>query len=130
MGFEKAESAQLLKKQMEFNKKIFQQGGDLLKVVPKHDIQYLPVTCSHTFAALNIVSGGVKGLHEELCDDKRMIDPQKVLSLCPSWKRPLDDGIPCIVFRRELEEACPDLPDFLSQAGNQSHDVHAKETKL
>ena len=40
------------------------------------------------------------------------------------------EGIPCIVFRRELEEACPDLPDFLSQAGNQSHDVHSKETKL
>ena len=59
-----------------------------------------------------------------------MIDRQKVLSLCPSWKKPLDDGIPCIVFRRELEEACPELPNFLSQAGNQSHDVHSKETKL
>ena len=53
MGFEKAESAKLLEKQMGFNKNIFQQDGDLLNVVPKHDIQYLPVTCSHTFAALN-----------------------------------------------------------------------------
>jgi len=27
-----------------------------------------------------------------------------------------------------LEEACPDLPRFLSQAGNQTHDVHSKES--
>ena len=40
------------------------------------------------------------------------------------------DGIPCIVFRRELEAACPELPGFLSKAGNQSHDVHSKETKI
>ena len=40
------------------------------------------------------------------------------------------DGIPCIVFKRELEVACPDLPAFLSKAGNQSHDVHSKETKV
>ena len=40
------------------------------------------------------------------------------------------DGIPCIVFRRELELACPELPGFLSKAGNQSHDVHSKETKV
>ena len=72
----------------------------------------------------------MKGLHAELCDDKQMIDRQKVLNLCPSRNKPLDDGIPCIVFRRELEEACPDLPGFPSAAGNQSHDVHGKETKL
>ena len=40
------------------------------------------------------------------------------------------NGIPCIVFRRELEAACPELPGFLSKAGNQSHDVHSKETKV
>ena len=62
----------------------------------------------------------MKGLHAELRDDKPMIDRQKVLNLCPSWNKPLDDGIPCIVFRRELEEACPDLPGFLSLAGNQT----------
>ena len=40
------------------------------------------------------------------------------------------DGIPCIVFRREIEAACPELAKFLSQSGNQSHDVHSKETKV
>ena len=45
-------------------------------------------------------------------------------------EKPMTDGIPCIVFRREIEEACPELPEFLSKAGNQSHDVHFKETKV
>ena len=40
------------------------------------------------------------------------------------------DGIPCIVFRREIEAACPELAEFLSKAGNQTRDVHFKETKV
>ena len=39
-------------------------------------------------------------------------------------------GIPCIVFRRELDGESPQLAEFLSKAGNQSHDVHSKETKV
>ena len=50
------------------------------------------------------------------------------MQLCPSWGIPLKEGMPCIVFRRELEVACPELPEFLSQAGNQTHEVHSKET--
>ena len=130
MCFEEAESAQLHEKQKKFNKNNFEQAGGLLKEIPHHDIEYLSVTCSHTLAACNLVGGGVQGLAEELRDDNMMIDRQKVLDLCPSWIKPLEDGIPCIVFRRELEEACPDLPGFLSRAGNQSHDVHVKETTL
>ena len=42
----------------------------------------------------------------------------------------MKDGIPCTVFRRELEAACPELAEFLSKAGNQTHDVHAKETRV
>ena len=102
-----------------------------LQTIPFHDVEYLPVTCSHTFAALNIIEAGSAclGLHEKLATDGK-IDQAKALQLCPSWKKPMTEGIPCIVFRRELEELCPELPEFLSKAGNQSHDVHSKETKV
>ena len=50
-GFEKAELPELQKKQHEFMKNNFKQAGGLL--------EYLPVTCSHTFAACNLVGGGV-----------------------------------------------------------------------
>ena len=93
-------------------------------------MEYLPVTCSHTFAAVNIAEGGCKGHDPKLCNEEGFIDKVKVLKLCPSWNKPMTDGIPCTVFRHELEAACPDLPAFLSKAGNMSHDVHSKETKV
>ena len=88
-----------------------------------------PVTCSHTHATVNIVEGGGPGFHDELCTGG-YIDKNKVLELCPSWAKPMNEGIPCIVFRRELDRACPELAPFLSKAGNQSHGVHTQETKV
>jgi len=126
MGFEKAlpntaESAQ----QEMFMEENFKLSNGYLRPVPFDDVEYLPVTGSHMAAALNIVADGpgrVRGLNEELSTDG-YIDHQKAMSLCPSWKKPLTDGMPCIVFRRELETACPELPAFLSSAGNQSYAI-------
>ena len=130
MGFEKALEGELHDKQRNFNETNFAEAAGYLKAIPFRDIEYLPVTCSHTFAALNIVQGGGPGLHPEMCNEDGLIDTSKVLQLCPAWKIPIEKGIPCIVFCRELEVACPELPEFLMKAGNQSHDVHSKETKV
>ena len=108
----------------------FAENNGYLKEILAYDAEYLPVTCSHTFAAANLVQGGTPGLHPELCDAKGVIDNAKVLQLCPSWAKPLREGIECIIFRREVEERIPGLPALLSKAGNQSHDVHSKETKV
>ena len=96
-------------------------------MIPYNDIEYLSITFSDTFAAWNLLGGGVNDLAAELCDISMMIDSHKVLNHCPSRQKHMEEGIPCIVFRRELEEACPDLPGFLSRSGNQSYDVHLKE---
>ena len=131
MGFEKAGAEPAASAQSEFMKKNFELANGYLRTIPYYDAEYLPVTCSHTFAAVNIIGAGeeVRGLHEQLSTNGK-IDQTKALQLCPSWKKPMADGIPCIVFRRELEEACPELPGFLSIAGNQSHDVHSQETRV
>ena len=130
MGFEKAEPGPAASAQSEFMLRNFDMSNAYLRSIPFYDVEYLPVTCSHTFAALNIIEGeDVRGLHEELSTNGK-IDQVKALQLCPSWKKPMADGIPCIVFRRELEAACPELAGFLSMAGNQSHEVHSKETKV
>ena len=130
MGFEKAIHGPLHHKQEAFNVRNFDEANGYLKKIPFHDVEYLPVTCSHTFAAVNIIDGGCRGIHPQLCNEQSKIDLPKVLALCPSWKKPLAEGIPCIVFRRGLEAACPELPAFLSKAGTQSHNVHSKETKV
>ena len=120
MGFEKALEGDPHDEQQKFNEQNFAEAGGYLKEIPFRDIEYLPVTCSHTFAAVNIIEGEGPGLHEELCNEEGNIDKSKVLQLCPSWQKPMSEGIPCIVFKRELPVACPDLPAFLSEAGNQS----------
>ena len=130
MGFEKALDGPLHDVQKAFNDRNFAEAGGYLKTLDFRDIEYLPATCSHTAAAINIIEGGGPGLHEELCNAEGNIDIAKVLALCPSWNQAIAKGIPCIVFKRELEAACPELPAFLSKAGNQSHDVHSKETKM
>ena len=67
MGFEKAESGAHASAQKDFMIRDFDMSNGYLRNIPFHDAEYLPVTCSHTFAALNIIEGvDVRGLHEEL----------------------------------------------------------------
>ena len=117
MGFQPAASALLRNKQKKFNEQIVDASSRLLRKIPFSNIEYLSLTGSNSFAALNIIEGQVRGIDPRLCDDNMMINREKVLELYPSWKKPISDGIPCIVFRWELEEACPNLPAFLSKAG-------------
>ena len=69
-------------------------------------------------------------MREELCNAEGNVDIAKVLALCPSWEQAIKVGMPCVGFLREVETACPELPAILSKAGNQSHEVHSKETKV
>ena len=66
MGFEKALTEPAASAQEAFMAKNFQLSMGCLKTIPPHDVEYLPVTCSHTFAALNIIEAGstCRGLHE------------------------------------------------------------------
>ena len=120
MGFEKATpgtpAASAQEKFMENN---FKLASGYLNPIPWHDTEYLPVTCSHTAAAANIVRGGksIKCVYEKMSTGG-YLDPAKTMQLCPSWQKPLTDGIPCIVFRKELDAECPELAEFLSKAGN------------
>ena len=57
MGFEKALDGDPHDEQQKFNEQKFAEAAGFLKEIPFRDIEYLPVTCSHTFAAVNIVEG-------------------------------------------------------------------------
>ena len=58
MGFEEALEGKLHEEQAELNDKIAEAGGFLKNKIPWRDIEYLPVTCLHIFAAVNIIEGG------------------------------------------------------------------------
>ena len=86
MGFEKALTGPAASAQEAFMAQNFQLSMGCLKTIPFHDVEYLPVACSHTFAALNIIEAGntCRGLHEQISTEG-YIDKQKTLKLCPSW---------------------------------------------
>ena len=117
-GTETAESVKRRDLQLELNARTFAEASGHLRTIPHYDLMYLSVTCSHTFAALNIMEGGCQGLHTELLLGCFSTEIPNILMSYPSWGKPMKEGIPCTVFRRELEEACPELPAFLSKAGN------------
>jgi len=58
MGFEKAEPGDAHDEQEKFNENNFAESGGYLKPIPFRDVEYLPVTCSHTSASVNIIEGG------------------------------------------------------------------------
>ena len=66
MGFEKQLKGKLHDEQQELNARNFAESGGYLKCMPFRDVEYLPVTCSHTHATANIVEGGGPGLHPEM----------------------------------------------------------------
>ena len=102
MGFDHDEQAK-------FNEKQFAETGGLLKAIPCRDIEYSLVSGSRT--AISIANGGVPcaGLHAELCNEEGHFDKNNVLQRCP---------LCCNVVRRELEDADPEMPELLSEAGN------------
>ena len=89
MGFQPAASALLRNKQKKFNEQIADASSGLLRNVHFSKIEYLSLTGSNSFAALNIIEGEVRGIDPRLCDDNMMINEAKVLELYPSWKKPI-----------------------------------------
>ena len=55
MGFEKADQGAAASAQSEFMIRNFEMAHGYLRSIPFYDAEYLPVTCSHTFAAINII---------------------------------------------------------------------------
>ena len=62
----------------------FQMSHGYLNEIPYHDVTYLQVSCSHIFAAANIVGAGsrCRGLYEPM-STSGYIDQTKTLLLCP-----------------------------------------------
>ena len=87
-GFEKAVDKKLRRSQELFMARNFEEANGYLTCIPLHDVEYLHVACSHTFAALKIIEGECKGMIEQMCNEASDEDKLKVLQMCPSLERP------------------------------------------
>ena len=58
------------------------------------------------------------------------ISKEKLIELVPGYAEPLRTGLNWLVFRWQLEAAVPRLAKFLQSAGNKSHGVERKPTRM
>ena len=54
----------------------------------------------------------------------------KVFSKCPSYREPMESGVPAIVIRKEVLAEFPMLPTFLQEAANATHEAIGRQTKI
>ena len=108
---------------------LLENSGGLLPAQVPQEMLYCTVTSTHTNLVLRIVDCEAVGIYPELCEGK-CVSRAKVLRECPTFAKPIEDGLEWVVYRRELEQECPELPGFLSEAGNVGHGVHRRQTPL
>ena len=55
---------------------------------------------------------------------------EKIKQRFPAYRSPLEEGMTWVVIRRQVEEACPQLPDFIQASENAGHGVEQAASKL
>ena len=118
------------------NKRLVEQSQGLL--APSTDrINATTVVNSHTCAALRIVHYSdqprVKAcpVTEKFCGtDGIHISKERVMEMCPSLKRPCEEGIEMDIIPHQLTKLCPTLMGIISEADNAKHDTYRQETPL
>ena len=115
--------------QLKENIDLVESAGGLLAPVSKH-MRIITVTCSHTVAGVRAVVHGCKSPLVALCDDKGCLSAKKVYERCPSYAEPCNNSVPFCVIDKRVERAIPDLPGYISEAGNGGHGVEQKQTQL
>ena len=104
----------------------------LLPDLSTEKIEAVTVRGSHTTAGIKALKFGAKcaqGCKMMAVSDEKL-SATLVVEQRPSFKLPLEKGMPYTLVDHELVAACPKLMHFLSRTGNQSHGVHRIATAL
>jgi len=127
--------------QLKFNRDLVANAGGLLAPAGD-DVRILTVAGSHTTNAAKVVGAEAKGIPatgkddagKELINywsDNGHIDKGKVFSLCKPMQAVCEDkGLEYEVIRREVQDAMPNLPGFLSEAANKGHGTERENTRM
>ncbi len=128
-SFEKSHAGDEATLQMNFNHMLAQASDGLLPVPSWDDVDVLAVASTHTVTGFNAAEAGVRGIHDALCVNG-CLSKGKIIQQYPSMKQPFDVGFNWIKIRWSVQERCPLLPSFLSDAANKSHGVHRVSTMV
>ena len=118
-------------KQFDAYRRIQTLSMGTLPTLSRDDVRILTVACSHTVSGLLCADQGVNSnaISEKYCIDGK-ISKEKVIEACPSINAPLKNGIEFLIIRHQVEAKCPQLPEFLQEAGNANKGVERKPTKV
>ncbi|CAK0907020.1 unnamed protein product [Prorocentrum cordatum] len=114
----------------EFNRRLAVASHGHLPSIEKHDLQYLAIASSHSTAAMRAIQQGCYSDYADVCDENNKICTAKVYAKCPSYKEPIENGVPALVIRSEVLAAFPGLPDLLQDAANATHEAIGRQTKV
>eukprot|EP00959_Pyramimonas_sp_CCMP1952_P161035 3367531-Pyramimonas_sp.AAC.1 len=93
-------------------------------------MKILAVSCAHTLMGLRCARRGVKGFDEELIDDVGHISKDKVYSLCPSYAKPVAEGLRWLVIRSQVDKAVEGFANFVQESSNLGHGAERLQSKV
>ena len=83
---------------------------------------------THSSTAFRSIHFGAATIFPHLADDDGNFDKKKIMETQSTMKKPLEEGVPTLVFRLEVEVVLLELPAFLSEAGNDTHGSERHDT--
>ena len=112
------------------NDELALKSNGLLAPCVSHQLKVVTVRGSHGSHALRLCKFGGKAIHKSYANDEGMVSLHKILQSKPSFKEPIDKGVPIDVFPGGLALACPKLMATLALIGYSSNDVFRLPTTL
>ena len=95
----------------------------------EYDVRILSVANTHTEGVCSSIYHQTKGNQEKYCTSGR-IDKEKMFRLVPSFRKPVEVGLPWEIIKHEIEAAIPTLPLYIQEAENLNHGSQREETKV
>ena len=90
------------------------------------------MTCrgSHGSQALRSLNFGAKSVHKSLANQQGHLSKDVVCAMKPSFREPLEQGVPFDVIPWELAVAVPKLMEMMARVGNSGNDAFQEQTTL
>jgi len=126
------------------NVKLAQQSNGQLAPYEANQLRVATIINSHTTAMLRLINyavGNQVAVDPELLKDPSFVklndvvvngylSKQRVIEVCPSIKKPLEQGMAYTIIRWEMIAVMPRIIHLICEGDNAKHDTFQKETAL
>ena len=111
------------------NEKLQKESKGLLAPFKLDELEIASARGSHGSQALRNLKGAARSPYKNLAPDG-YLNAAAVIAVKPSFKAPLEDGVPFDVIPYELAVAVPKLMEMMARLGNSGNDVYQEQTSL